>query len=88
MPGVWGCSDHRVAGPLVLLAHSGLLRGWLGARVLERRRDRRPFKGTFLCLRKKKKSKNETRSSETHKSVASSPGPVWVWGGKAPGIAL
>lgn len=50
--------DHRVAGPLVLLAHSGLLRGWLEARVLERR-DRWPFKETFLCLRKEKKREQE-----------------------------
>lgn len=60
---------HGVVRPLVLLAHSGLLRGWPGARVLERRRDIQPFKETFLCLRKKKKSKSETRRSETQKSM-------------------
>lgn len=58
-------TGHGVVRPLVLLAHSGLLRGWPGARVLERR-DRQPFKETFLCLRKKKKkNKRETRRSET-----------------------
>lgn len=68
--------DHRVARPLVLLAHSGLLRGWLGARVLESR-DRRPFKETFLCLRKKKKRARMRPEALRHISPwASSHGPV------------
>lgn len=68
-------TGHGGVRLLVLLAHSGLLRGWLGARVLERRETGGLLRKHFCASGKKKKkeSKNETRRSE--KSVGQQPWP-------------
>lgn len=62
--GATGHGPQSGRGPWLSLAHSGLLRGWPGARVPEGRRE--PFKETFLCLKKKR----ETRNIETHNKVS------------------